>query len=216
MASVDEVELPLEPRKVAELLTAASEKADRLEGWLHPLGFWHIKLGESRNGKVRLHIWPRAIPVRSVGDVPRVHNHAFSFSSQVIAGRVMHVPYSVSASPTGPLQTFRMKYSGASSIMVPTRQYCSIRQGRVRRYIVGDVYSMPAGAFHDAAGLEELTATILVEGAGHGVRSIVIGHRKMVWLRKFLWQTATKDVLRELLAGVRDRVLGAARLEGGR
>lgn len=206
MIDADKFRLPLPSNRIGQLLATALQNIGSIGGWHHPLGFWHIKLGAVANCKVRLHIWPQSIPLRMIGTIPRIHNHAFNFVSQVISGRVVHTPYEIEWTPRGELQILRVKYSGASSTMMPTRRYCSIRRCRDQGYGVGDIYSMRAGAFHDAVGLDDLTATLLLETPGERVSSMIVGRHNMVSPHKLSWQLANENVLTKLLASLRHRI----------
>lgn len=58
---------------------------------LHGLGFIQVVLG----GNQRLHVWHPDLPKRRCAEFSSIHDHRFSFTSQVLVGEQINVRYNV-------------------------------------------------------------------------------------------------------------------------
>lgn len=69
---------------------------------VHPNGFLQLDLSANE----RLHIWPE-VPFKTVSVDTPMHDHTFSFTSQVLLGALRHTVYVPTANPDGIYRLYR-------------------------------------------------------------------------------------------------------------
>lgn len=143
---------------------------------LHGLGFIQVKLP----GNQRLHVWHPELPRRSCFDRSAIHNHRFSFESQVLAGTQKNRVWSVAEAPEGSHDLIshdgpRSEKGGRLSYVAGRVQ---VDAWRVASYGPGERYYMPELVYHDTPndGVVITLMTKLREGDVHACSLIEHGH----------------------------------------
>jgi hypothetical protein len=110
----------------------------------HPLGFLCLPLERIGDTGICLHLWSAdyaALPTTS-----GVHCHSWDLLSFVLSGELGNIPARVAVGRTH--RVFEIISVGDVDEVRATRRTVASRPGPVARYRAGEVYEMPAGAFH--------------------------------------------------------------------
>lgn len=126
---------------------------------VHPNGFIQLDLSK----QVRLHVWHPHLPYRQKTFSP-IHNHIFSFDSEVIVGRMVNQIYTIEPDDNGTHEEWQVNViDGEDTKLVRTGE------GRVRLVpeqtdvvLAGSIYHMPKYAFHETL-VNEPTATFMTK-----------------------------------------------------
>lgn len=144
---------------------------------LHGLGFIQIKLPGNR----RLHVWHPDLPRRSCFAQSSIHNHRFSFESQVIAGNQVNRRFRVVADSHGGFD--RISHDGPRSERGGRHSYVAERVriipcGRLEEYGPGATYRMDELEYHDTPndGIVITLMKKLREGSVHASSLIEHGY----------------------------------------
>lgn len=129
---------------------------------LHPNGFIQLDLGRTR----RLHIWPDPkLPAQQ--SLNPIHDHAFSFTSTCILGRLLNVEYvfdtligSETAYATHVLWRAEQKPDSEDTLLVPLPIYGRVRALGTTHSAAGETYSFEPRRLHDSVPVG-LTATVM-------------------------------------------------------
>jgi len=141
---------------IAELKTTQAKPR------VHPNGFIQLDINE----KDRLHVWHPSLTVRQKTFSP-VHNHIFSFHSEIYVGRLINVCYQKDAAPTGTHEEWRVQ-------LIEGEETKLVRQGEARYHLdpvemevmfPGDLYFMPKWEFHEILTNEPTMTVIRKKGA---------------------------------------------------
>ena len=115
---------------------------------LHGLGFIQVKL----SGNQRLHVWHPDLPRRSCYEHSAIHNHRFSFRSQVLVGRQVNRRYYVWSNPDSGTHN-RISHDGPRSEKGGRLSYIAERVDVAPlpdEYVhAGDSYLMPKLEYHE-------------------------------------------------------------------
>lgn len=143
---------------------------------LHGLGFIQVKLPNN----ARLHVWHPDLPRRSCFERSAIHNHRFSFRSQVLIGTQVNRVWLVQDDADGTYDL--ISHDGPRS---PKGGRLSYVAGRVAvhalepdSYAPGSCYVMPELQYHDTpnSGIVVTLLHKLTEGAVHACSLIEHGH----------------------------------------
>lgn len=143
------------------LIEAALAEDNKLR--LHQNGFIQLDLLDD----TRLHIWDENIPVAQSPRSP-IHNHTFSFYSQVLTGELTHVEYDwINLKDIKPALKTDMVYclytgSGDYQNLVSTQIWGTARESSRLVIPAGEAYRFKYGLYHDSFG-KGLTATIMTK-----------------------------------------------------
>ena len=124
---------------------------------VHGNGFIQIDLPEDR----RLHIWPdEKLETQKV--YTGIHNHRFSFESQVLLGTLHHTQFRVVQLPGGEYQLYKTipRDREDKGLSLFSEDYFSLENPQDFYLSVGSRYNFPYRAFHDSRGIG-LTATLM-------------------------------------------------------
>lgn len=130
---------------------------------VHGNGFLQLDVGRLQ----RLHIWGHpALPRQEVNTA--IHDHRFSFTSKVIAGRLINARFNVVEIDRFPvLEATHIVHrpevrEGEDTILVSTDKEVRVSESSVRFIHVGDSYEMNFGEFHETFS-EQLTVTYMTK-----------------------------------------------------
>lgn len=126
---------------------------------LHPNGFVQLDLGNHK----RLHIWPETPLIPGVRKEP-IHDHTFSFDSEVLLGSLTNIVYELIEDESGNFQLYTVKpflAVGKESplIKLDDRKYYLSVSERIT-VEAGHSYHFDAFRFHDSEP-HGLTASIM-------------------------------------------------------
>jgi len=132
---------------------------------IHPLGYMHIKLGESdRGAAVRLHIWPRDERPYQAPRLP-IHDHVWILDSHVLTGVITNRIYNTISSNFDPThQLFDVQYEGDKDVSVlrPTENFVRAEVSEETKYYSGDHYSVSLDTYHTSQVPEsKFTSTVV-------------------------------------------------------
>lgn len=145
---------------------------------VHGNGFIQLDLTELS----RLHIWgdPR-IPRQKVATP--IHDHVFSFESQIIVGRITNTVYELHYDRQGEYRVYTPQIrEGEDTILMPTDTYGNVSVAHVDKIEHGafhNCYDMPKGWFHESVASDGPAATIITKSGptqaqGAGVKPRVL------------------------------------------
>ncbi|WP_052730451.1 hypothetical protein [Sphingomonas sp. SRS2] len=143
---------------------------------LHGLGFIQVKLPEHQ----RLHVWHPDLPRRSCFAQSAIHNHRFSFESQVIAGTQINRRWKVIEDPRGGHDL--ISHDGPRSEKGGRLSYVAGRvhvdDPQLEVHQIGQRYFMPMLQYHDTPneGVVITLMTKLTEGTVHAASLIEHGY----------------------------------------
>lgn len=149
----------------ADILGAVAEGRRELRASIHPLGFTCLPvIREGRYG-VCVHVWvpgqPKARPTTSP-----VHCHSWDLASFVLSGRLRNdLPNVVGARPGAPgsWRVLEVRSRGDTDDIIPTPRLVHCESGQSAQFARDDVYTVPAGTFHDSvADPAEPTVTVVL------------------------------------------------------
>lgn len=124
----------------------------RLRGRWHPMGFAVFHLGNvSKLGKLRFHMWPKALRVQLDGQ-PKLHSHSWDMCSLVVAGVYQDGIYSVCDSSAGERdaqQGFEADYkTDEESEIFPVARWYKVVRTEHRTIRKGQFHHLDAGRIH--------------------------------------------------------------------
>jgi hypothetical protein len=143
------------------LLTSLSTVPAR---W-HPNGFAVFQLGDLGTlGRLRLHIWPTALPRPRAQD-SSVHSHAWNLCSLVVGGRYSETLYDHSSEPSSGasmVNSFNIAYADDPDRLEPGPTLW-LRQLTTESYARGEFHTVAAGRFHRTViAQDQFAATLLI------------------------------------------------------
>lgn len=146
---------------------------------LHGLGFIQVKLPNRR-----MHVWHPDLPRRDCYAHSAIHNHRFSFRSQVLVGRQVNRRYNVLGTVFEPFATHdRISHDGPRSPKGGRQSYFAelVRVCPLPDEIFepGQSYEMPALQYHETpnSGVVVTIMEKLTEGRVHASSLIERGHQ---------------------------------------
>lgn len=145
------------------LIEASLAEGNKLR--LHQNGFIQLDLIPN----TRLHIWDENIPVAQSPRSP-IHNHTFSFYSQVLTGELTHIEYEwigieqVYTKPIRDEDIVQGLYFGSGDYenLIFTGIWGTSRETSRLIIPAGEAYTFKYGLYHDSLG-KGLTATIMTK-----------------------------------------------------
>lgn len=124
---------------------------------VHPNGFLQLDL--DLEGVRRLHVWDSRLPRQSVRTP--IHDHAFSFRSEVIAGELTNLTYEVEQNDGGDYEFWqRVKGEGEETTLASSGERYTIRLGNTAVISAGCEYEFKARDFHDTVCVDG-TVTVI-------------------------------------------------------
>lgn len=150
-------------RLITYLQSLATDYSPRV----HANGFIQIDI----TPVVRLHVWGDVRIPRQVVATP-IHNHAFGFTSRVLAGTLNHRTYRVEPSVASGQHLYRPHVArvrhGEDTILLPTGSVVTIVAEASQYIAPGEsadaVYSMEPGEFHKTVPLGSAVSVIVKRG----------------------------------------------------
>ncbi len=124
---------------------------------LHGNGFIQLDLAHDQ----RFHVWSPDLPRQSVST--QIHDHRFSFSSEVVLGLLSHTVYEVNygVNETHSIYTAK-KRNKDDTVLVKADMDCWPRIVSEVKLAAGSTYTFSWGTFHES-GADRLTATIMTK-----------------------------------------------------
>lgn len=127
---------------------------------LHPNGFLQFDLPDGK----RLHIWDPDLPKSQDPQTP-IHDHTFTFESEVVLGTLAHETYQAAAERFGNSEgmTHRVWAVNDDGLLIPTARTVVLQVAPLTLIGTGSTYTFGGpGNYHDTHGLRDtLTATIM-------------------------------------------------------
>jgi hypothetical protein len=149
----------------ANVLLAVAEGRREVRAAVHPLGFTCLPvIREDRYG-VCVHAWLPGQP-KARSTTSSVHSHSWDLVSYVLSGRLRNdLPQVVGAKFNGPdvWRVLEVRSRGDTDDIVPTARLVHCESGESAQIIRDDVYTVPAGTFHESVSdPAELTVTVVL------------------------------------------------------
>lgn len=147
-----------------------------MKGWVHPLGFVHVKvlLNGNEDNKIRFRFWSTKMDVSTLGVTDRIHDHAFDFTSFILCGDVVEKRYDIIFDSFGTHSIWEVENLGGRSTLRKTTVKCMLKESENIDHSSRSFYKMRAGLFHDAISATDCTATLVFETPRPEVASLVI------------------------------------------
>lgn len=131
---------------------------------LHGLGFIQLRLG----GNQRMHVWHPDLPRRVCYEHSAIHNHRFSFTSQVLKGTQVNQRCDIEVMKPGTGSHALISHNGPRSDKGGRLSYpvadVNVHFRKVERYEAGQVYFMPALEYHHTP-CEGVVVTVITKQA---------------------------------------------------
>lgn len=192
--------------QIVNVLENACAGTIGMQGWQHPLGFLHVRIHTKLEHKLRLHIWPKALPGSILGTKHRVHNHAFDFVSHVLWGNIVERRYNLALATEGDHATWEVLQGSGQSVLRRTRLRCELEYRGEYCHSAGEIYQMEAGNFHDAIGNVDGTATILLARPQPQIKALVVSRRYDTIKAHDLWSCVDTAPLRATVRNLVNRL----------
>lgn len=129
----------------------------------HPLGFLSFKWKVNAHKGLRVHFWSKKFQWAQTPYWP-VHDHIFSFQSQVLFGKLLNRRYFDAASAVDDSKAYPVHttyYAGAESILESSSDFLRLKSARPEVFKEGDFYRIPELIFHRTKLLSENAITVL-------------------------------------------------------
>ncbi|MGW4056813.1 hypothetical protein ACWEGE_00965 [Amycolatopsis sp. NPDC004747] len=152
------------PRWTAGVLAAVAHGRGGLRAVRHPLGFLCLPLERAGERGICLHVWSESL-THARPTTSSTHAHSWDLVSYVLYGTLRNELVSVTDAPDEP--THRVCEIGSDERGDEIRRTSSLVR-RERRsselYRQGDVYTLPAGVFHETVAEGEVATVALGSG----------------------------------------------------
>lgn len=129
----------------------------------HPIGFILIKLEESSECVIRLHIWPAILKNPQSTNNP-IHDHVYEIESTIMCGKIGCTNYQIEhdSDDKSNLKLSTVTYTEDGSTLHQTDEHVLISKTNIRWYKEGETYHIERGKFHESIISEnELTCTLV-------------------------------------------------------
>ena len=152
------------PGRVAHLLDELATGRGRVTGVRHPLGFVCLPLERSGECGVCVHVWSdRLVTARPT--TTWTHAHSWDLTSLVLAGMLRNDLIGVTDAPEPPTHRVFEIRTGPDGDEVRATPRLVRRYTRASElYHRGEVYTLPAGVFHESAPQGEVVTVAIGEG----------------------------------------------------
>jgi hypothetical protein len=197
------------PRWAARTMRDVADGRRSLRAAVHPLGFTCLPVVREGHYGVCVHVWPPDLPVTT-----RVHAHSWDLVSYVLFGQLRNelpVVVDSDASHPGARRVLEVRSSGSGDDIRPTSRLVRCASRRSELAVRDDVYTVPAGTFHnsvaDSGGAATVALGVMVSGGAdlslddpragtttHRVRRTRLGARRTQDLARTLATAAEKLV----------------------
>jgi len=159
--------------------------------YVHPLGFYFVRLATEGKMSLRLHYWPASHREDGSAITP-YHDHVWRLQSFILSGAIENVMLDLIEDELGQFQLAQINQVGGVDEVIPSGRAVSIKEQSRQRLTAGDFYEIEARKFHytdvppNQAAITVVRADIVVEG---GPRTLVpaglrVGMRPRVILSK--------------------------------
>lgn len=178
-----------------------------MKGWIHPLGFVHVKVLIDGNDteKVRFRFWKNKMDVSSVGVSDRVHNHAFDFTSFILCGKLLEKRYNTIFDPVGSHRIWEVESPGGRSLLRKTTIKCNLSESKGIHHSSRSLYKMKVGIFHDVIAICDYTATLVFETPRAEIASLVICSKDVEKITNNAWPEVSQEQIRTFIEQVIQR-----------
>ncbi len=132
-----------------------------LEAHRHPLGFWHVSLGNTSEGTIRLHLWPRSSRYPQAPHWP-IHTHTFDLQSIVLVGSIENRLYTTQTAHDGSHRVYEVNYSEADSVLRDTGRIVQASLSGCSAVTARQGYRVSVSEFHETAVPDNCFAATLV------------------------------------------------------
>lgn len=165
---------PAIPRWAAEVLSEVAQGRGGVTGVRHPLGFLCLPLERTSDQGVCVHIWSDRL-ANARATTSATHAHSWDLLSYVLFGNLRNELVGVADAQQGPTHRLFEVDSGGDGDEI-RRTARLVRRGAATTEFLqrGDVYSLPAGVFHETVPQSE-AATIALGRCRPGTVDLTLG-----------------------------------------
>jgi len=155
--------------------------------WRHfGVGALQAYLFEGPSYEQRLHIWHESLIAPGIRGFGDMHNHRFSFTSNVLCGAIDDRRYNVTDSPEGDCDVYQVvnareqkqltgKFDGNVTLNRRANVELDVRHSRI--WQSGSTYEFPRGAFHATRAIGTTVTLVTKYDVAPGQRAeIVVPH----------------------------------------
>ncbi|MEK7782033.1 MAG: hypothetical protein AAB370_11090 [Verrucomicrobiota bacterium] len=207
------MKVPSVQGEIDSFLTSCANGIIPLKGWIHPLGFVHVKalVNGNDDSKIRFRFWETGMDPAVIGKLDRIHNHAFDFTSFILCGAILEKRYEVLPASVGSHHIWEVDNLGGRSTLRKTGVACNVREVESISHISKASYTLAAGIYHDAVAVKNCTATLVFETPQPEIASLVICDKQTKRIASNPWP----DVSRETIISLIRKVIGKRTMECG-
>jgi hypothetical protein len=132
----------------------------------HPLGFFYASEQISDGVNLRYHLWPALWQMTSLEQGKEDHDHTYSLTSLIIAGKLRHRTFEAIDSESGDFEVLAVNYEGTDSKLSRTGKLVNMNCVGDRTYGPGEIYKLEPGTIHRAipVALPMATLVLTVDG----------------------------------------------------
>jgi hypothetical protein len=167
-------------------LRAVADGCRQIRAVAHPLGFVCLPLQRVGGDGVCLHFWSPEVPAGAELTTSEVHSHSWQLTSLVLFGQLQNDEVTVVDVPGAELaqdatlpiyRVLEIHSHGSVDVLLPTGRLVTSWRERATLTSVGDVYRLPAGAFHATRVDPSAEAVTIALGKTiHGAANHALGH----------------------------------------
>jgi hypothetical protein len=157
---------------------------DRIQGKIHPLGFYSFLLGNvDERSILRLHIWYNG---EMQDERLLIHNHVFNFTSQVLVGSLTNQVFAIRPETASIGTLYNVEYTEEGSELKKMKSGFKLIPVESKKVLTGQSYQVLFSDFHQTTDFEKpLTATIVAAKVVSTEKAIVFARQDMGEVLKF-------------------------------
>lgn len=143
--------------------------------YVHPLGFYFVRLVVQGKMSLRLHYWPASYREEGSAITP-YHDHVWKLQSFILSGAIENVMLDIVEDELGAYQLAQINQIDGVDEVVPSGRTVSVNEKSRQRLMAGEYYEIEAREFHytdiprDQAAITVVRSDIVVDG---GPRTLV-------------------------------------------
>ena len=115
--------------------------------YVHPLGFYFVRLVAQGKMSLRLHYWPASYREEGSAITP-YHDHVWKLQSFIMSGKIENVMLDIVEDGVGAYQLAQINQVGGIDEVVPSGRAVSIKEKSRQRLTAGEFYEIEARRFH--------------------------------------------------------------------